>query len=71
MMYRALCEFYDLTDGNRRYGAGEDFPRPGLDVSADRLAELSGAGNRLGRPVIEAVEAPARPPGKRRVKKHD
>lgn len=71
MMYRALCEFHDLTDGNRRYGAGETFPRPGLDVSADRLAELSGTGNKLGRAVIEAVETTAKPPTRKRVKKHD
>lgn len=54
-MYKAIVEFYDLTDGNRKYRVGETFPRPDLKVSDERIAFLSGNGNKLGRPVIEKV----------------
>ena len=54
-MYRVIVEFYDLTDGDRKYRVGDNFPRPGFSVSEERLTELSGDNNRLGRPLIEKV----------------
>lgn len=57
-MYRALMRFADLQDGNRIYEAGETYPRPGFDVTPERIAELAGRDNRMGYPLIEAVEAP-------------
>ena len=69
-MFRVVCDFHDLTDDNRHYGPGDSFPRPGLDVAPDRIAELTGTGNRLGRPVIEEIaDAPPKPATKKRVKK--
>lgn len=72
MQYRAITRFADLQDGMRRYEAGDDFPRPGLAVSAARLAELAGSDNRAGYPLIEAVpgeDAPAAPkPARKRGK---
>jgi len=53
-IYRVICAFYDLEDGGRAYRAGDDYPRPGLEPTAARIAQLSGAENRLGRPLIEA-----------------
>ena len=57
MIYKALTRFADLNDGNRIYEAGETYPRPGLDVTPERIAELAGRDNRMGYPLIEAVEA--------------
>lgn len=53
-MYKAVVEFYDLTDGERKYRVGDVYPRPGFSASAERIAELSGSNNKLGKPVIAA-----------------
>lgn len=50
--------FADLQDGNRVYEAGDTYPRPGFDVSDERLAELAGSDNRIGKPLIKAVGEP-------------
>lgn len=55
-MYRVICAFFDLTDNDFAYKSGDVFPRCGLIVSDERIKELSGRGNRLHRPLIEAVE---------------
>lgn len=60
-MYFVLSRFADLLDNNRIYEAGDDYPRPGLDVTPERLAELAGSDNRTGRPLIKRVEAPETP----------
>ena len=60
-MYKAMTRFADLNDGNRIYEAGDIYPRPGLVVSEERLAELAGSDNRAGKPLIKAVEAPQTP----------
>lgn len=52
-MYKAIVEFYDLTDGGRKYSVGDVFPRAGFEVSEERIAFLLGNGNKLGKPVIE------------------
>ena len=64
-MYKALVYFTDLQDNRYAYNAGDVFPRIGLEVSEERLAELSGSNNKRGIPVIEFVEAPK----KKRAKK--
>ena len=58
-MFKALVRFADLQDGNRIYEAGDTFPRLGLEVSPERIAELAGSDNRMGYPLIEAVEVPS------------
>lgn len=58
MTYKARVTFADLQDGRHLYRAGDAFPREGLTVSAKRLSELAGSDNRMGYPLIEAVEAP-------------
>lgn len=50
--------FADLQDDNRIYEAGDTYPRPGFDVSPERLAELAGSDNRTGEPLIVDVDAP-------------
>lgn len=52
-MYKAIVEFYDLADGDRKYSVGDEYPRAGFVVSDERLAELAGNKNKLGKPVIE------------------
>ena len=55
-MYRVLKKFADLQDGRRIYNVGETYPRNGLAVTAERIAELSGKSNRRGVPLIEEVQ---------------
>jgi len=56
--YIVIERFADLQDDNRIYEAGDTYPRPGLDVSPERLAELAGSDNRMGEPLIVGVDAP-------------
>ena len=56
--------FTDLQDNNHPYNVGDTFPREGLEVTEERLAELAGSNNLQGRPLIELVE-----PAKKRTKK--
>ena len=56
MMYRVKEYFTDLQDENRAYNVGDIFPREGVKVSAERLAELASADNRRGRALIELVQ---------------
>ena len=55
MKYRAISYFEDLRDGNRAYNAGDIYPREGMTVSAERLAELAGSENLRGEPVIAVI----------------
>ena len=55
-MYKVIYEFADLQDGNHVYAVGDAYPRKGVKASAERIAELSGSGNKLGRPLIKAEE---------------
>ncbi len=55
-MYKVIKYFTDLQDNNYPYNAGDIFPRSGMKVSAERLAELSGSENKQGVPLIKAVE---------------
>lgn len=66
-MYRVIVFFTDLQDNNHPYNAGDTFPREGLEVSAERLAELSGCDNLRNMPLIEAVQEAPKP--KKRSKK--
>lgn len=69
MTYITVARFADLKDNNHIYEAGEQYPRPGFEVSEARLAELAGSGNRLGYPLIAAQPEPAKPEKKTTRKK--
>lgn len=56
MMYKVIKYFVDLQDGNHPYEAGDTFPRPGLNVTEERLAELAGSENKQGVPLIQLVQ---------------
>ena len=68
-MYKVIKFFTDLQDGNFAYEVGDTFPRKGLEVTEDRLAELSGSDNRQGQPLIEKVEEAPKKPAKKATKK--
>lgn len=55
MQYEVIHFFTDLQDDEYPYSVGDPFPRAGMAVSAERLAELSGSSNRQGKPLIRAA----------------
>ena len=64
-MYRVVKRFYDLK-ANHAYSVGDTFPHDGVEVDAERIAELASGNNRLGVPLIEeVVEKPKRTRKKR------
>ena len=67
-MYRVVHKFYDLKDNNHAYSVGDTFPRNGVEVDAERIAELASDKNRLGIPLIEEI---AEKPNRTRKKKDE
>lgn len=51
-MYKVVKLFKDLQDNEHLYNVGDEFPRSGLSVTAERLAELAGSKNRQRQPLI-------------------
>lgn len=66
-MYRVIKSFTDLQDNNYAYYVGDTFPHNGVEVEAERIAELASDKNRLGVPLIEEV---AEKPKRTRKKKY-
>lgn len=54
-MYKVVKFFTDLQDDNHAYHVGDIFPREGVEVSEDRLKELSTDKNKRGEVLIEEV----------------
>lgn len=54
-MYRVIEDFVDLKDSRHEYHRGDAFPRGGVSVSEDRIAELTGSKNLCRKPLIEKV----------------
>ena len=54
-MYKVIKYFTDLQDNNYAYYVGDTFPRNGVEVGAERIAELSSDKNLQGVPLIEEV----------------
>lgn len=67
-MYKVIVYFTDLHDNDHEYHEGDIFPREGIKVADERLAELSGSDNKRGIPLIEKVEErkPGKQPGKKK-----
>ena len=61
-MYVVVEQFADLRDEMHIYNAGDTFPRAGAYASNERIRELAGSDNRVGRPLIRAVELPFEAP---------
>lgn len=57
-MYKVIKFFRDLQDNNHAYKVGDVFPHKGMEVSENRLLELSTDKNRRHMPLIEKVEEP-------------
>lgn len=60
-MYRVIKFFTDLQDNDHPYNAGDSFPREGIEVTEERLAELAGSDNKQGEPLIVLVEPIEKP----------
>lgn len=60
-MYRVVKYFEDLQDNRHPYNEGDIFPREGLTVTEERLAELSSEKNRRGIKLIEFEEDTPKP----------
>lgn len=60
-MYEAIKHFTDLTDGGHPYNVGDAFPRKGLNVSDERIRELSSSDNKRGIPLIKKVNEKVAP----------
>ena len=60
-MYKVIKSFTDLQDNNYVYYVGDTFPHNGVEVGAERVAELSSDKNLQGVPLIEEIaEKPKR-----------
>ena len=60
-MYKVIKSFYDLKDNNHVYSVGDTFPHNGVEVGAERIAELASDKNLQGVPLIEEItEKPKR-----------
>ena len=65
-MYKVIRYFEDIQDAMHPYNTGDKFPREGMSVSADRLAELSTDRNLQRTPLIEYVPEPVKKAGRRK-----
>ena len=57
MAYKVIKLFTDLHDNDYLYNVGDTFPRKGISVTEERIAELAGSDNKQHAPLIEKVEA--------------
>ena len=58
-MYKVIKLFADLQDSNHVYNVGDEYPRKGVKVTAERIAELAGNTNKQGTPLIAEVKPAA------------
>ena len=63
MMYKVIHEFADMTDEYHVYSEGDSYPRKGSKPSEERISELLGDSNKIGKPLI--VEVPKEKPSKK------
>lgn len=55
-MYKVIRHFTDLQDNGYPYLEGDVYPRDGLSVTKERIAELSGKRNKQKRSLIQKVK---------------
>lgn len=60
-MYKVVKYFTDLQDNSRPYNVGDVYPRKGLTVSDERIAELASSSNKQNTPLIAEVKPKAKP----------
>ena len=68
-MYKVIKYFTDLQDNEHAYDIGDAYPREGLTVSAERIAELAGSKNKQRTPLIEEAPEPKEEPAEEPKKK--
>lgn len=68
-MYKVVHQFYDLKDNNHFYSVGDTFPRNGVEVDAERIAELASDKNRMGVPLIKEIVEKSKQPRKNKHEK--
>lgn len=56
MNYRVICTFADLQDSDYVYRVGDNYPRGNTKVAKERIEELLGSRNKIGKPLIEIFE---------------
>lgn len=61
-MYKVIAKFADIQDDNYIYEVGETYPRKGLKVSKERLAELASVDNKARKILIAKEEEPEMAP---------
>lgn len=61
-MYKVIKGFADMLDNGFVYKAGDIFPRDRVDVTDQRIAELSSFSNRVGEPLIKAENKAVKEP---------
>ena len=54
-MYKVIAYFTDLQDNGHPYHIGDAFPRKGVNISKERLDELSSGRNKRKKPLIEFI----------------
>lgn len=57
MAYKVIKAFKDAQDNLFMYHAGDKYPRKGMEVSDERIAELASENNRRGTPLIKEVQS--------------
>lgn len=62
MAYKVIKLFTDLHDNDYLYNVGDTFPRKGISVTEERIAELAGSDNKQHTPLIEKVEPKRKKP---------
>lgn len=59
--YIVVKDFSDIQDDRHVYHAGDTFPRMGLEVSKERVAELASKDNKRGEILIAEQEGSQEP----------
>lgn len=59
--YIVVKDFSDIQDDRHVYHAGDTFPRMGLEVSEERVAELASKDNKRGEILIAEQEGSQEP----------
>jgi len=53
-IYRVIHKFKDLEDNGYIYNVGDIYPRQDVIASRERIDELRGDKNKIGKPLIKA-----------------
>ena len=60
-MYRVVEFFTDAQDKQHAYNVGDEYPRSGVTVTPERIAELASSKNKRKKVLIELVQSTAQP----------